>query len=327
MTLRPSSPKGSEPLTEMTRRFEPVNGCRNGDLTSRQRRRTPGWTRFAMTVTLAAALMVVAGSRRAPDVAQPERPGRIVCLVPAVTEMLFAIGAGPQVMAVSSFDTYPPEVANLPRVGALLDPDLERILSLRPDLVVVYGTQVELRQQLDRAGVPQFVYTHARLADVMSTIRDLGTHVGRTEQAHRVAADIETALDDIRTRVADRRRPRTLLVIGREPGTLRGIIASGGYGFLHEMLEIAGGENVFGDVARESVQATSELVLARRPEVILEIRGSPVSDDRARAAWSALSSVPAVRTGRIHIIGDQRAVVPGPRIAEGTALFAQALHR
>jgi iron complex transport system substrate-binding protein len=286
--------------------------------------------RFALTLTLAAALVGAAGSDRAPGPVQDQPPERIVCLVPAVTEMLFAIGAGPQVVAVSSFDTYPPEVAKLPRVGALVDPDLERILSLRPDLVVVYGTQVELRQQFERAGVPQFVYTHARLADVMTTIRELGARVGRAGQAHDVATNIEAAIEDIRSRVADRKRPRTLLVIGREPGTLRGIIASGGYGFLHEMLEIAGGENVFADVTRESVQATSELVLARRPDVILEIRGSPVSDERARAeraAWSALSSVPAVRTGRIHIIGDQRVVVPGPRIAEGTALLAQALNR
>ena len=69
---------------------------------------------------------------------QPAAPTRIISLVPAVSEMLFAIGAGPQVVAVSSFDDYPPEVLKLPRVGALLDPDLERILSLRPDLVIVY---------------------------------------------------------------------------------------------------------------------------------------------------------------------------------------------
>jgi iron complex transport system substrate-binding protein len=284
--------------------------------------------RFTHALVLGAALMTAASVEPLPPAVHPERPGRIVCLVPAVTEMLFAIGAGPQVAAVSSFDTYPPEVANLPRVGALLDPDLERILSLRPDLVVVYSTQVELRQQLDRAGVPQFVYTHARLADVMTTIRELGARVDRAEQARDVATSIEAALEEIRTRVADRRRPRTLLVIGREPGTLRGIVASGGVGFLHEMLEVAGGQNVFADVRRESVQATSELVLTRRPEAILEIRGSPLTEQQARAeraAWSLLPAVPAVRAGRIHIIGDPRTVVPGPRVAEGAELFERAL--
>ena len=257
-------------------------------------------------------------------------PSRIISLIPAVTEMLFAIGAGPQVIAVSSFDAFPPEATKLPRVGALIDPDLERILSLRPDLVVVYGTQDELRRQLDRAGIPQFVYRHARLADITDTMRALGRRVGRTEEGVRAASALEGALQAVRERVSGRRRPRTLLVFGREPGTLRSIFASGGFGFLHDMLEAAGGENVFADVPRESVQATSELVLARRPEVILEVKGgSPQDPARTQKdvdAWGRLAAVPAVRAKRVHIITDDRVIVPGPRAAQGTELMARALH-
>jgi iron complex transport system substrate-binding protein len=256
-------------------------------------------------------------------------PSRIICLIPAVTEMLFAVGAGPQVVAVGSFDHFPPEVERLPRVGALLDPDLERILALRPDLVVVYGSQTDLRQQLDRAGIPQFVYKHAGLADIGETLRQLGARVGRAEEGRRLATALEQSLNRIRGRVAGRQKPRTLLVLGREAGALRGMFASGGYGFLHDMLEVAGGVNVFADVARESVQATSELVLARRPEAILELRGSSgtKTDVQAeRAAWQALSSVPAVRTNRVFLIEDDRVVNPGPRIAEGVELMARALH-
>ena len=255
-------------------------------------------------------------------------PSRIVSLIPAVTEMLFAIGAGPQVIAVGSFDAFPPEIEKLPRVGALLDPDLERILSLRPDLVIVYGTQTDLRAQLDRAGIPQFVYRHARLADVTDTMRALGQRVGRGAESARAAAAVENGLAAVRQRVAGRLRPRTLLVFGREPGTLRGIFASGGFGFMHDMLDTAGGENVFADVPRESVQATSELVLARRPDVIVEVRAeSATGRDRTElAVWRNLPAVPAVRNGRVHLIADARAVVPGPRVAEGTALLAGVLH-
>jgi iron complex transport system substrate-binding protein len=261
--------------------------------------------------------------------AQQAPPSRIICLIPAVTEMLFAVGAGPQVVAVGSFDHFPPEVERLPRVGALLDPDLERILALRPDLVVVYGSQTDLRQQLDRAGVPQFVYKHAGLADISETLRQLGARVGRAEEGRRLATAIEQSLNRIRGRVAGRQKPRTLVVLGREAGALRGIFASGGYGFLHDMLEVAGGVNVFADVARESVQATSELILARRPDAILELRGASgtKTDVQAeRAAWQALSSVPAVRSNRVFLIEDDRVVNPGPRIAEGVELMARALH-
>ena len=118
-------------------------------------------------------------------------PRRIISLIPAVTEMLFAIGAGPQVVAVSSFDTYPPEVKQLPRVGALLDPNVERILSLKPDLVVVYGSQNDLKQQLARASIPIFDYRHAGLADVSTTIRTLGERTGHAVQAGEVVNGIE----------------------------------------------------------------------------------------------------------------------------------------
>lgn len=259
----------------------------------------------------------------------PTRPSRIVSIIPAVTEMLFAMGAGEKVVAVGSFDEYPPEIAKLERVGALLDPDLEKILSLRPDLVVVYHSQTDFRRQLERAQVPTFVYTHAGLADVTATMRSLGERVGRGLEAQRAALSVEDALADIRKRTDGRPRPRTLVVFGRESGALRGIYASGGVGFLHDMLVAAGGTNVLADVQRQSVQATTELIISRRPDVIIELRGTPIDERDARAMradWNTLGAVPAVRAGRVHLISDQRTVVPGPRVAEGTRLLAAALH-
>jgi iron complex transport system substrate-binding protein len=295
----------------------------------------PSASRVLLFVCLATALGYSAtlgpGSTPAAVTQQgsSNRPARIISLIPAVTEMLFAIGAGEQVIAVSSFDHYPPQVEKLERVGALLDPNLERILSLRPDLVVVYATQADLRQQLDRAGIAQFVYRHGGLSHVTATMRELGQRTSRSQQANLAAQRIEAALDELRARVAGGARPGTLIVFGREAGALRGIYASGGRGFIHDMVVAAGGANVFSDVDRESLQATSELILARRPEVILELRGTSMTDmemQRERAAWNVLSSVPAVRTGRVHLIADERTVVPGPRVAEGAELMARALH-
>src|SRR5205814_9439610 len=103
--------------------------------------------------------------------AQAAPPQRIVSLIPSVTEMLFAIGEGKRVVGVSSYDEYPPEVKGLPRVGGLLDPNVERLLSLKPDLVVLYQTQNELKQRLDRAGIPYYSYEHRALADITVTLR------------------------------------------------------------------------------------------------------------------------------------------------------------
>jgi iron complex transport system substrate-binding protein len=256
-------------------------------------------------------------------------PRRIVSLIPAVTEMLFAIGAGARVIAVSSFDTYPPQVQKLPRVGALIDPDVERILSLRPDLVVAFATQTTLLEQLARAKIPIYVYRHAGLADVLTTIRDIGTRVGREQAAADLTRSLETRIEVVRTRVDGRPRPRTLIVFDREKLALRGIYASGGVGFIHDMVSAAGGDNVFADVKQQAVQATTELVLARSPDVILELRGDPLDATvRARemGVWSALSSLPAVRTSRVYFLDREETVVPGPRIADAVELFARTLH-
>jgi iron complex transport system substrate-binding protein len=257
-----------------------------------------------------------------------QRPQRIISVVPAITEMLFALGAGDRVVAVGSFDKYPPQVETLPKVGALLDPDLERILSLRPDLVAIYGSQADLRTQLERAGIPVFLYSHAGLASVSSTILELGQRIGAAERAQQLVREIEQRLQGIRSAPPPGRSPRTLIVMGRDRFALRGIYASGGYGFIHDMVSAAGGVNIFADLRQEAVQATTELIIARRPEVIIELRADPLSaDDEAKelAVWRTLASVPAVRTNRVHIIHDRRTVIPGPRVAEGVEVIWRAL--
>jgi len=255
---------------------------------------------------------------------------RIVSLVPAVTEMLFALGAGPKVVGVSSFDHFPPEVERIQRVGALLDPDVERILSLRPDLVVVYRSQSDVLAQLGRANIPVFVYAHAGLADVTLTLRQIGQRIGAAAAAERLAGDIDRRVDALRTASAKSARPRTLVVFARDSFALRGIYASGGIGFVHDMVTAAGAENVFADTKREAVQATTELIIAGAPDVILELRAEPMdSATKARElrTWSSLKSVPAVRLGKVWMIDDARPVIPGPRVAEGIELLAAALKR
>lgn len=264
--------------------------------------------------------------RRANDT--PAR--RIISLVPALTEVLFAIGAGPQVIAVSSYDDFPPEVKTLPRVGALLDPNVEGILALRPDLVLTYGSQDALERQLAQAGIRRFSYRHGGLETLFQTMRDLGTATGHAADANRKASELRAQLDATGARVRGRSRPRVLLVFGREPGTLQQIFVSGGVGFLHDMLEIAGGTNVFADVMRESVQPSHETLLGRAPDVIVELRATrPIATAqvaRERAVWSALGSIPAVRNERIHFLNGDHLVVPGPRVGVATEAFARAIH-
>lgn len=259
-----------------------------------------------------------------------QSPQRVVSLIPAVTEMLFAMGEGGRLVGVSSYDRYPPEVSRITPVGGLLDPSAEIILALKPDLVVVYATQVELMQRLARAAIPYYSYQHRTLADITSTIRAIGVRIGSSERAARLASDMERAIGMIRASVAGSKHPRTMLVFGREPGSLRNVTASGGYGFLHDMLEAAGGVDVFADLNKQSVQASTEMILARQPEVIVELRygGSvePTDLNREVDAWSALPSVPAVRSRRVYVLVGDEFVVPGPRVVDAVRRLARTLH-
>jgi ABC-type Fe3+-hydroxamate transport system substrate-binding protein len=264
----------------------------------------------------------------ATSIALHAQPRRVVSIIPATTEMLFAMGAGDRLVAVGSYDRFPPEVEKLPRVGALLDPAVERIIAMRPDLVILYSTQNELRTQLDRAQIPYFAYTHRGLADITDTIRTLGARVGAATQANVLADAMEKQLADIRARVANSSRPKTLLVFGREPGTLRNIDASGGIGFLHDMLETAGGTDVLADVKQQSVQMTAEMILTRAPDVIIELRyarGDETTDADLRQ-WNVLASVPAVKNRRVYMLRGEEFVVPGPRVTMATEELARLLH-
>jgi iron complex transport system substrate-binding protein len=251
-------------------------------------------------------------------------PSRIVSLVPPVTQMIFAIGGGTRIVGVGTFDREPAEVSKLPRVGGLLNPNTERILALNPDLVVVYEAQQELKQALTRAHVPFYSYAHKDLANVTATVRELGARLGLGTGAERLSTDIERRLQAIAARVNGRPRPGVLLVFGRDANSLRGIYANGGYGFLHDMVEIAGGRDVFEDVKRENVQASTELILARRPEVIIELH--PPSDTQIDLRpWNTLSALPAVRNHRVHqLVGDQF-LDAGPHVAEATEQLSRLL--
>jgi iron complex transport system substrate-binding protein len=281
-----------------------------------------------LVLTLILLSLSLAGSGA--QVRSGQTPPRIVSLVPAVTEMLFDIGAGQNLVAVSRFDTYPAQVRGLPRVGGLLDPDYEGILTLSPDLVVTYGSQTELERRLAAGGIRFYSYRHAGLSGLFETIADLGTATDRVVPAQNAIARLRAQLDALRGRVRGRNRPRTLLVFGREAGALRQIYASGGIGFTHEILDIAGGTNVFSDVPRESAQPSIEMLLARAPQVIIELHASsaPVANVVAseRALWSRLASIPAVRDGRVHLLYGDFLTIPGPRLGRAAEAIARAIH-
>ena len=260
--------------------------------------------------------------------ASGEIPRRIVSVVPAVTQILLAIGAGPQITGVSSFDDSQ-EVASLPKVGALLNPYIEKIFSLSPDLVVLYKNQIEEHTQLKRARIKTFLYHHGTLPDIPKTVRTIGKHIWKEFEAEQVAVGIETELRKLKEQTTGLAKPKTLLVFGREPNSIRNVYASGGVGFLHDILEVAGATNVFADIPREATRPSSETILAVAPEIIIELRSKHATENNINSdnnAWKTFSSLPAVKSEIIYVLTGNDLVVPGPNVAHVAKQIAELIH-
>lgn len=283
----------------------------------------------SLFVLLAALSLGILTGCQSPDTAAPGgSPQRIVSLVPAVTEMIFELGAGGRVVGVSDFDRFPPEVEKLPRVGALLDPNVEEILHLEPDLVVTYGTQSALAARLDSIGIANLGFLSESIDETLAFMRKLGSALGIPRAGRDLAARLDGSLDEIRAR-AGSNRPTVLLVHSRDPGALGGFYTEGSTSYLSELVEIAGGKNLFGDVTSKVFQPSLEEVLERGPQVIVELlpgsAGSPDAIRQRLGDWNRLTSVPAVRDGRVHVLADDYLLLNGPRLDRVAARLAEVI--
>jgi iron complex transport system substrate-binding protein len=272
--------------------------------------------------------------------ARAQPPQRILCLAPSLTEMVFALGAGDRVVAVSDYCVGPAAALALPRVGGFTNPNYERILALRPDLVLSIGEAERLHRFCAARAIPCRTFHIERLADVREGLTTLGSLLGRPSAAAAEVARLDTGLAAIRDRVTGRRAIPTLLVLSRAPGTLRGLMTTNGETFLSELLTIAGGRNCFADGPRRYFTPSQEAVLTAAPEVIVELQPTTahwVADDRQPpmsvaqrrrllADWRVLPTLPAVANDRLYVVTDERLLIPDLHLADTAAAFARRLH-
>jgi iron complex transport system substrate-binding protein len=258
------------------------------------------------------------------SVTVPEHPGRIISLAPNITEILFAVGAGANVVGVSEYSNYPPEAAALPMVGTYIKPNLEAIIALAPDLVIATADG-EKRAEINRLaglGIPVYIINPRTIAGVVSTVREVGRLAGYEKAGEETAAKMKRRISEIRKRVASLPPVTVLLVLNTNP-----LITINGNTFQDEMIRAAGGTNI---AAREKIRyptLTYEEVVVRAPRVIVMTTMSPDEDYTSAAReWSRFTTVPAVRDGRIAVIDSDIIDRPSPRIVAGLEELARLLH-
>jgi iron complex transport system substrate-binding protein len=265
-------------------------------------------------VSPAATRTVMDDSGRTVSVAAA--PLRIVSLAPGATEMLFAAGAGSQIIATVEYSDEPPDARKIPRIGDVAAVDLERLVALHPDVVIAWpaGTNPAQRAKIARLNMAIYEQQVVRLADLADSVRRLGALSGTDADAARAARDIDARLATLRAAYArNATHPSVLLQVWNRP-----IYTVGGRQLMSDALEICGARNLFADLPEAGPVVDTEAVIARDPDII--VAAAPPGEGSAwLASWRRFGSMKAVRAGHLVVFEDQAFSRLGPSVIDATA--------
>ena len=261
------------------------------------------------------------------------QPRRIVSTAPSITEMLFALGLGRKVVGVSTYCRYPPEARRIAKVGTFLQPDLERIVALQPDLVLTLKNPVQLTERMRSLQLNAVETDPEGIDKIYASLRTIGAAAGVSKEAERLVASLQAQMAEIQKSTQKLPARSIMFFVGRTPGTLDGLVAAGRGSYLDELLAAAGGRNALADSPIPYPKVTLEQVLARDPDVILDMGDAAHADGataeqlhEAERLWAQHTQLRAVRNQEVHAVASDIFVVPGPRFVDAVREFRRFLH-
>jgi len=282
------------------------------------------FTILSLTITVSYATMVKFKDEVGREVTFSFPPKRIVSLAPNITEILFSLGLDEEVVGISIHCNYPEKVKTRPRVGSYISLNFERIVSLKPDLIIATGAgnTKEMVDRLERLGFPTFVIFPKRFDDVIQSILNVGQLVSKEKEALSMTESMSKRKGRIIELTRGLSGPKVFLQIGESP-----IVTVGKGSFADDLIRLAGGENVAGNDREMYPRLGMEEILKRSPEVILISSMRPGGDyERALREWERWKTIPAVKQGRIHLIDSDLIDRPSPRIIDGLEEMARWIH-
>ena len=248
---------------------------------------------------------------------------RVISLVPSATETIIALGARDRIVGRTRYDVAP-EVASVPSVGGGIDPSIEEIVALHPDLVVAWDNDKReaIRAKLGTLGIAVFSMRTQDTSDVFHGIANLGHLLGRDSTARAVTASIHATLDSVRRSVAGRDTPSVFFVVYHDPP-----MTTGPHTFIDELIGLAGGRSIFSDATQLWPTVSMEEIVHRNPDVVIVPRGevadSAIALFRSRPGWRDLG---AIRAGRVSTVSADLVNRPGPNIGDAARALAIAIH-
>lgn len=250
---------------------------------------------------------------------------RIVSMAPSITEILYALDLGDSIVGVTDFCDYPEDAKKKEKIGGFVNPDIEKIVQLRPDIVFATydGTKREDVERLSYLGIAVYVIQSKCVDDILVSISDIGKVTGRIVKAEGLIEQMRQRVDSITNFIGKRKNsPKVLVVFSADP-----LISASKGTFADDLIRMAGGLNIVGDQKVKYPRIDMELVLSRLPEaIVMSSMNSEEPDDNLKSFWNEWNDIPAVKNRRVFVIETDLMTLPGPRIVEGYEKFARIIH-
>lgn len=250
-------------------------------------------------------------------------PTRIVSLAPNITEILFALGLDREIVGVTEYCNVPAAAQVKPRIGGLMNPNIERIVESNPDLVVM-STSGNMRTDYDKLtglGLRVFVTNPQTIDGIFKSLHDLGTLTGREPVADSLVSSLQDKKRILLKRYEHHRPRRVLFLLSLNP-----VIVVGEGAFLQELLELARGENIARGSSTPYPQLSREEIFNRKPEVLLATHDAAGSVEHILTAYPEWRSLPAVQSHNVVLLDADLVTRPGPRIIEALEVILHAIH-
>jgi iron complex transport system substrate-binding protein len=283
-------------------------------------------------VLLSAGLILFSGDVAARQVTDgigrkirvPDNPVRVVALAPSITEIVFALGREQRLVGIARFSDFPKQALQLPQVGSYIQPDIEKIVALNPDICIAVkdGNPRVLADRLESLGIPVYAVDPLDLGSIMTMVLQIGDLLNAGDRARIIVTEMKSRMDRVREQVMKaERRPGVFFQIGISP-----IVSVGKGTFIHELINMAGGMNLCADYSSYP-RLSREQVVALSPEVlIITTMHQGVSMEQVKVEWSGWPQIPAVRNDRIAIVDSNIFDRPTPRQVDALEQLVRVIH-
>jgi iron complex transport system substrate-binding protein len=275
---------------------------------------------FIIILVCFAVVFYTALTNDAKSIPQSNSCNRIVSLAPNITEILFELGLGEKIVGTSEFSNYPPASKQIPRVGALMNPNFEAIVALKPDLVILVDEMADYKSRFESLGISTLIVKHDSLDEILDSINIIGNRCGKTTEAEKIVGGLKNKISQIQTAAKKQTPPRVLISLGRDYSQdpcskPTNITIAGNDGFYSQMVEYAGGQNVYSGKIPYPV-ISWESVITMNPQIIIDIgpvETKPIDAEIMTRQWKNFEQIDAAKNNAVYIFTEDYTAIPGPR--------------